>query len=269
MHALEFLWGISGEAGESIVVKDQFPVLDDEDPVPVVFYQHAVLLLALLQRDFRLLSPDSLPHLVREFGKLRLRIAAFLEIEVCSVVDSGDHDLFAASAGEEDERDVAEPQADCFQELDPVHARHLVIGDDGIIGHDLVAVERLLSGCRCPYEKSPGLLKEHPGKGQEGWFIIDAENTDTVLHMLSRLVLIYIITWDRTPAVYCSRPHAQIFEARSKDTIERVSLRLTHPGSLTAHRFISRPMDTPVHRPNRPTEQCRLECNLLVRRCQA
>ena len=57
--------------------------------------------------------PDGLPDLVREFRKLRLRVAAFLEVEVRSVVDRIDHDLLAAPR-EKDEGEVAMPLPDLF-----------------------------------------------------------------------------------------------------------------------------------------------------------
>ena len=59
--AVQLLRGIPGEAGERFVVKDQPAVLDDEDPVPDVLHQHAVLLLALAQGFFCPLVPGDIP----------------------------------------------------------------------------------------------------------------------------------------------------------------------------------------------------------------
>jgi hypothetical protein len=64
---------------------------------------------------------------MREFSKLSLQVAAFLKIEIDTIVDGGDHDLFTTTTGEEDEREVAKPFADRFLKCDPIHIRHLVI----------------------------------------------------------------------------------------------------------------------------------------------
>jgi len=75
---------------------------------------------------------DRTPGLVCQFGKLRSRVATFLEIKVSTVIESFDDHFLPAPAGEEDEGDGAKIPAHQFQKFDPVHIGHLVIGNNGI-----------------------------------------------------------------------------------------------------------------------------------------
>ena len=70
--------------------------------------------LGVMERAFCLSCPYRLTNFVRKLGKLGLRVAAFLEIEVRTVVDRLDHDLLASPAGKKDKRDVPEPLPDRF-----------------------------------------------------------------------------------------------------------------------------------------------------------
>jgi hypothetical protein len=104
------------------------------DELGLCLHHVAVPALALEKRELGPFSPYCLFDLVRELGELGLRLAALLEVKIRPVVDGRNHDLLTAPAGEEDEGDLGTPRTDRFQERDAVHPRHLIIGDDGIIG---------------------------------------------------------------------------------------------------------------------------------------
>ncbi len=72
-------------------------------------------------------------HHVAEFGVLGDGVSALLEIEVGPGVQRFDDDLFPALAGKDDERLVDRAFHELCKKLYPVHATHLVIGDDRIV----------------------------------------------------------------------------------------------------------------------------------------
>ncbi len=132
--------GIEAEYAVGLVRPRQPPGPVIEHPAPEMrkalgLMQH---LLAPANRDLRLLLPGQLPDSVCKLGKLRLRIAPLLEVEVGAVVQRLDHHLFASLAGEYDEGHLRSGLPDPLQESDTVHLRHLVVRDDHVIpaGHD-------------------------------------------------------------------------------------------------------------------------------------
>jgi len=62
---------------------------------------------------------------------LGFRLAAFLEIEICSIVQSLDNDLFKPP--DDEKRGGITRLPELFEERGTIHLRHLVIGDDGIV----------------------------------------------------------------------------------------------------------------------------------------
>ncbi len=67
-----------------------------------------------------------------QLGELGTGVAPLLQVEVRPVVDRLDDDLLAPTSGEEDERDFHPPLPNGLEKLDPVHLRHLVVGDDRV-----------------------------------------------------------------------------------------------------------------------------------------
>ncbi|OPY41607.1 MAG: hypothetical protein A4E42_01770 [Methanoregulaceae archaeon PtaU1.Bin222] len=154
----------------------------DCDRIRTVLKDSPELLPTLLDQVLCLFSPDSLPDLVSEFSKLRLRVTSFLEIEVRTIVDRGDHDLLAPTACKEDEWYIPEPLPDCLQEPDSVHLRHLVVGDNDIEGSMGEHFEGLPRRFRNADVELPEFLEIYLGDIQEGGFIIDIKNTYPSFH---------------------------------------------------------------------------------------
>ena len=123
----------------------------------------------------RLPPGHGLPDLVLQFGELGLCVASLLEVEVRAVVDRLDHDLFPAR-GEEDERDIAVPLADGFQERDPVHFGHLVIRDDGVAAADLRGLERFLRKGPGHHREIRCLFQELPAQYKQVRLVIHVQN---------------------------------------------------------------------------------------------
>ena len=90
----------------------------------------------LLAGSFQLVTDpatfDGPVECVFKFRDHPFDVGAFLDIEISPVVQGLHNYFFPAFAGKEDERQVAVTVPDLFQELDPVHARHLVVGEDRI-----------------------------------------------------------------------------------------------------------------------------------------
>ncbi|KAF5034162.1 hypothetical protein DSECCO2_599080 [anaerobic digester metagenome] len=99
------LSGFKAEDAVGLVRPDQPPGQVIELPAAEVrkalcFVQH---LFAPAQRRLRPPPPGQLPDCIGKLGKLRPRIAAFLEVEVGTAVQRLDCHLLASPAGEDDE----------------------------------------------------------------------------------------------------------------------------------------------------------------------
>ncbi|KAF5031358.1 hypothetical protein DSECCO2_628550 [anaerobic digester metagenome] len=153
-------------------------LVEEEDDLRDPLGHLPVPRLALAEGGLGPSATDRLPALVEELGELRLGLAPLLKIEVGTVVDRLDHDLLAAPAGEEDERDLAEVAAAGLEELDSIHHGHLVVRDDDVDGTAGELHERLSAGSGGP-DLEPGLLAEkEPEEFEEGGLVVHVQDVD-------------------------------------------------------------------------------------------
>ena len=91
-----------------------------------------------------------------------------------------------AFPGEDDEGNGVSRLPDVLQKFDPVHARDLVIGDDGIIVVIPEQAECFLCGdCRIDAE-FPVPFQKQSGEIEQGGFVVYVEDTDHGRYTLDR-----------------------------------------------------------------------------------
>jgi hypothetical protein len=86
----------------------------------------------VLYQGFRALSLYGLQHGVPQLGELGQGLAALLDVEIRPVVKGGNGHVLPSPAGEKHEWNVAMLGPYAFQQIDPVHSRHLIVGHDGV-----------------------------------------------------------------------------------------------------------------------------------------
>ncbi len=102
-------------------------VLDDHDDLVGVLNEYSVFILALLSCLLGLPEVGGFPDLLRKLCKPGPRVPAFLEVEVGTVFECLDDDLFTAFAGEDDERRLFSMFSQVLEKPDPVAFGHHVV----------------------------------------------------------------------------------------------------------------------------------------------
>jgi hypothetical protein len=155
-------------------------VVGRDDGVPDGLERDPEVFLALSELRPRAEVLDLLFDGLGEHAVLRAGVTALLEVPVGTQVERLDGHLLAAPAGEDDEGDVAtEVLADRLQQFDPVHFRHLVVGDDGVVVPRPEGGERLpRRGGGVDGERLVAALEELAGQRQQRLVVVHVEDVD-------------------------------------------------------------------------------------------
>ncbi|OQB37579.1 MAG: hypothetical protein BWY05_00747 [Euryarchaeota archaeon ADurb.Bin165] len=94
-----------------------------------------------------LIEENGLPYLMSKFSKLCLWIPSLLQVKVRPVIESLNGNLLTTPTGEENKGEGCIPLPHGLEELNPVHDRHLIVGDDGIIPAGFHMIKYFMRGC--------------------------------------------------------------------------------------------------------------------------